>query len=190
LAIRGLLHPALTLQLIEQSGAPPGSFVVDEIMVPVVECWAAVAGRCGVLLESHAQNTLLEVDEEYRPRRIVHRDFDVWIDTDARRRAGLPVPFIDAEPPPSSHAPIEQHYSLIYDRFIGEEFFEYVVKLLEQAYNVRPSQIRARVGEAFHRAFPGATQVFPPNTTFYFSDASSSGHDFTLVDTHQRPRWR
>src|SRR5207248_11182349 len=110
------------------------------------------------------------VDEEYRPRRIVHRDFDVWIDAGARQRAGLPVPFIDAEPPPTAHAPTEQHYSLIYDRFIGEEFFEYVVKLLERAYGVYPSRIRARVAEAFHRAFRGATEVLPPNTTFYFSD--------------------
>ena len=125
-----------------------------------------------------------------RDRRVVHRDFDVWVDAEIRTRAGLAMPFKGSWIGTDTPYPREQHYSLIYDRFIGEEFFEYVVKLLERAYGVYPSRIRARVAEAFHRAFRGATEVLPPNTTFYFSDASSSGHDFMLVATHQRPRWR
>ena len=32
-------------------------------MVPIVECWARVARERGILLESHAQNTLLELDQ-------------------------------------------------------------------------------------------------------------------------------
>src|SRR5439155_18064436 len=45
-------HPPLLVQLIERLGADPEAFVVDEIMIPVVECWAKVVRERGILLES------------------------------------------------------------------------------------------------------------------------------------------
>src|SRR5205807_8867855 len=87
-----LQHPEdrpLLVQLIERLGAEPQSFVIDEIMIPVLECWAKVVRERGILLESHAQNLLLEIDQDFRPRRVVHRDFDVWVDAESRKQAGL-----------------------------------------------------------------------------------------------------
>src|SRR5215470_7704071 len=89
-----LQHPEdrpLLVQMIERLGAEPQSFVIDEIMIPVIDCWAKVVRERGILLESHAQNLLLEIDTDFRPRRIVHRDFDVWSDGEARKQAGLEV---------------------------------------------------------------------------------------------------
>lgn len=70
----------------------------------------------GILLESHAQNTLLEIDRNFRPTRVVHRDCDVWIDSDARRHAGLDVPFLGSGIGSGGGHPVEHHYSLVYDR--------------------------------------------------------------------------
>src|ERR1043165_5149416 len=87
-----LHHPEdrpLLVQMIERLGAEPQSFVIGEIMIPVLECWARVVRERGILLESHAQNILLEIDPDFRPRRVVHRDFDVWLDAEVRKRASL-----------------------------------------------------------------------------------------------------
>src|SRR5207244_6134138 len=117
-----LKHPddaPLLVQLIERLGAEPQSFVTEELMIPVLECWAKVVRERGILLESHAQNLLLEIDQDFRPRRMVHRDLDVWIDAETRRQAGLDVPFIGSRIGSDTPYPKEHPYTLIYDRFMG-----------------------------------------------------------------------
>ena len=182
--------PPLLVQMIERLGADPESFVVDEILIPVVECWIKIVREWGILLESHGQNTLLEIDRDFRPRRIVHRDFDVWVDLDVRRRHGLDVPFVGAGIGANSGRSVDQHYSIVYDRFIGHEFFDYILEALKRFYSIDEDAVRSRVRGAFHRAFPEADQFFPLRTMFYFSNEPQPGHEFTLVDMKQAPEWR
>ncbi len=182
--------PPLVVQMIERLGAEPESFVLNEIMIPLVQCWTRLARERGILMESHGQNTLLEIDEDFRPRRIVHRDFDVWVDLDVRRRHGLDAPFIGAGIGASTGRPADQRYSLVYDRFIGHEFFDYLLDALMRFYPIDKETIKIRVREAFHQAFPESGQFFPPATMFYFSNEPQIGREFTLVDMKQTPEWR
>jgi siderophore synthetase component len=177
-------------QMIEASRADPERFVVDEIMIPVVECWAAVARERGMLLESHAQNVLLEVDAELRPRRVVHRDFDCWIDPVVREHAGLATRFEHACLGRDTPYPREQHYSLVYDRFVGHELLDGLLALLVRSYGADAHRVRRRVREAFHRAFPEAADCFPGRTTFYYGDRLLPDNAFELVDQKRPPEWR
>jgi hypothetical protein len=180
--------PPLLVQLIERLGAEPQSFVIEEIMIPVLECWAKVVRERGILLESHAQNLLLEIDRDFSPRRVVHRDFDVWVDAEARRQAGLDVlgASIGADTPHSR----QEHYSLVYDHFIGREHFDYLLGILTRFYAVKERAVRDRVAEAFHRNFPDARDFLPADTTYYFSNELLPGNEFRLVDTERAPEWR
>jgi len=186
--LRNPADPPILVQLIERLGADPESFVTEQIMVPIVECWARVVRERGILLESHVQNTLLELDEDFRPARIVHRDFDVWVDPEIRKRAGLDSPFwrvgLD------SGRSTEQHYSLVYDHFIGREFFAYLAAVVRRYCSVDEASIRRRVKEVLHRSFPEYESVFPRHTTFYFSNEPDREGEMTLVDAHQQPEWR
>jgi hypothetical protein len=186
-----LNHPEdypLLVQMIERLGAEPQSFVIDEIMIPVLECWAKVVRERGILLESHAQNLLLEIDSDFRPSRVVHRDFDVWSDAEARKQAGLEV--LDASFGADTPYPREQHYSLVYDHFIGRELFDYLLGVLTRFYSANEPAVRGRVAEAFHRNFPDADWFLPRDTTYYFSNELLPGNEFKLVDTKQAPEWR
>jgi hypothetical protein len=178
----------LLVQMIERLGAEPQSFVIDEIMIPVLDCWAKVVRERGILLESHAQNLLLEIDSDFRPRRVVHRDFDVWVDAEARKRAGLEV--MGASIGTDTPYPREQHYSLVYDHFIGRELFDYVLGVLIRFYSAKESVVRGRLAEAFHRNFPDADVFLPGDTTYYFSNELLPGNEFRLVDTKRAPEWR
>lgn len=178
------------MQIIERLNAEPMSFVIDEIFIPVIECWCKVVRERGFLLESHAQNTLLEIDREFRPRRVVHRDFDVWIDGDVRRRNGLETPFIGVGIGANTGRASEQYYSLVYDRFIGHEFFDYLLAMLKRFYAIDGESLRSRVREAFHRSFPDADRFFPARTMFYFAKEASPGREFALEDMRQPPVWR
>jgi hypothetical protein len=186
-----LRHPEdrpLLVQMIERLGAEPQSFVIDEIMIPVLDCWAKVVRERGILLESHAQNLLLEIDSDFRPRRVVHRDFDVWSDAEARKQAGLEV--LDASFGADTPYPREQSYSLVYDHFIGRELFDYLLGILTRFYSAKESAVRGRVAEAFHRNFPDADVFLPGDTTYYFSNELLPGNEFRLVDTKRTPEWR
>jgi hypothetical protein len=182
--------PPLLAQMIERLDAEPSSFAVEEIFAPIVECWCAAARGYGFLLESHAQNILLEIDSDFRPRRIVHRDFDVWIDLDARRSSELgesrfiPGTGLDKGPP------IEQRYSVVYDRFIGHGFFDYLLDLLKRDYGVDEEWVLSRVRQTFHNAFPDADRFFPADTMFYFVKDPPVGREFALQDLRQLPVWR
>jgi hypothetical protein len=181
--------PPLLAQMIERLDADPLSFAVEEILAPIVECWCTVARDHGFLLESHAQNTLLEIDSDFRPCRIVHRDFDVWIDVEARRRSGLDESWMNGTGPDLG-VPIEQRYSVVYDRFIGHGFFDYLLGTLKRNYGIAEERVLRRVRETFHRAFPDADRFFPSDTTFYFGDSPPSGSEFVLEDLRRPPVWR
>lgn len=186
-----LQHPEdrpLLVQMIERLRAEPQSFVIDEIMIPVLECWAKVVRERGILLESHAQNLLLEIDSDFRPRRVVHRDFDVWVDAEVRKRAGLEI--MGSSIATDTPYPREQHYSLVYDHFIGRELFDYLLGVLTRFYSAKESAVRGRVAEAFHRNFPDANTFLPDDTTYYFSNELLPGNEFRLVDMEQAPEWR
>lgn len=182
--------PPLVVQMIERLGVEPGPFVLNEIMIPLVQCWVKLAREWGILLESHGQNTLLEVDEDFRPRRIVHRDFDVWVDLDVRRRHGLDAPFAGAGIGADTGRPADRYYSIVYDRFIGHEFFDYMLEALTRFYPIDEAAVRNGVSKAFHRAFPEADRFFPSRTMFYFSNEPQVGREFTLVDMQRKPEWR
>lgn len=118
-------------------------------MQPIVECWANVVRERGILLESHSQNLLLEIDHHFQPTRIVHRDCDVWIDGDVRHHLGLDTPFLGAC---VSHSPLfsrEQYYSLVYDHFIGRELFDYLLKTLSRSFAIDEKEVRGNVAAAF-----------------------------------------
>lgn len=180
----------LIVQMIERLKAEPEQFVVNEIMIPVVECWCKAVRERGTLLESHAQNILLEIDQDFRPRRIVHRDFDIWIDEEARKAAGLDMSEFETCIGTESRFPRKAHYSLIYDHFIGRDLFSYLVKVLSEYYEIKPLRIKQQIARAFHANFPDSSEFFPEDTTYYFSNELLPGNEFELVDTKQTPEWR
>src|SRR5437762_2800402 len=176
--------------MMERLGAEHQSFMVEEIIIPVLECWAKVVRERGILLESHAQNLLLEIGDDFRPRRVVHRDFDVWVDAEARRGAGLELPFVGSIIGADTPYPREQHYSLVYDHVIGRELFSYLLGVLARFYGASECAVGGRIAEAFHRNFPDAQDFFPARTTYYFSNELLPGNEFRLVDTKRAPEWR
>ena len=178
----------LLVQLIERLGVDPESFVLEEIMIPVVDCWTKVVRERGILLESHAENLLLEIDKDFRPHRTVHRDFDVWVDGEVRKQAGLAAIGADIEVHESF--PRQHRYSLVYDHYIGRELFSYLLDILVRFYAVEESHVRARISDAFHRSFPDAHIFFPSETTYYYSNEILPGNKFRLIDMEQAPEWR
>lgn len=182
--------PPLIVQIIERLNVDPQKFAVNEIMIPVLECWCKVVRERGLLLESHAQNILLEVDADFHPCRIVHRDFDIWIDGKVREERNLNTFDFETFIANDNPFPRSAHYSLVYDHFVGRELFSYLARLINEFYGVKTTEIRKQISDSFHLNFPDANRFFPDGTTYYFPNRLLPGNGFTLVDTGQKPEWR
>lgn len=66
----------LLAKMIRESGQTPEQFLRARIVGPMMEQWAELAIREGVLMEPHAQNVMLELDAKGMPTgRFFYRDF-------------------------------------------------------------------------------------------------------------------
>src|SRR3989344_5825944 len=159
----------LLVQMINREGANPETFVAERILIPLIACWCATLKQRGVLLESHGQNTMLEVDTALTPRRVVHRDFQsTMIDPSVRQVRGLDVPFTKHVIGVDGLFPREQEYSLVYDYLMGHHLLDSVANVLPRYYGTAIDGVRERCREAFHHLVPDAS-AFPP-TTFQYVD--------------------
>jgi hypothetical protein len=84
----------LLVKLVKYHQADSMRFLVDQIIGPLIRQWCFLARQYGILLECHGQNTLLELDENNLPTRLVHRDFQgVRVDPRAYNFDKTPVPY-------------------------------------------------------------------------------------------------
>lgn len=83
----------LLIDMINRSGEDPVQFVENKIIIPFINEWFDSA-MSGVLMEPHAQNVVMEIDETGMPTgRFRHRDFGGFnIDFKFRKENGLFVP--------------------------------------------------------------------------------------------------
>lgn len=185
--INALNDPPLLIQLIQHFNEDPIDFVLDHIFKPLIRCWCLALIEKGILLEAHGQNTLLELNAELYPSRIVYRDLDVYVDREIRNEKGLHLDF------PQSHVvdPEKRRaiYSLKYDSFIGHHLFDYLASLMNKYYGVDPVLIQDVCKEYFHRCFPDSRTYFS-DKVFYYEDEVHSENKYKLIETDEKPKWR
>jgi siderophore synthetase component len=63
---------------------------MDYLVKPVIIHFDYLVRNKGILMQCHAQNTLLEINESFSPTRIIYRDFgSLTIDPEFRIKNGL-----------------------------------------------------------------------------------------------------
>lgn len=179
----------LLVQLVRFLNAKPEEFIFSNIMLPLIKSWCEITLTRGILLESHGQNTLLELNGLLEPTRIIHRDFAVRIDPEVRALRKLSMPFVTKRIGIEAPHPKNRIYSLLYDHFISHHLFDYIAQLAETKLGVSRSLLYTKCKEAFHSYFPDASSQFP-KTTFYYSPEILPDNQSELVDTNQLPNWR
>ncbi|MBD3252730.1 hypothetical protein GF386_03305 [Candidatus Pacearchaeota archaeon] len=120
----------------------------------IIEFWCSGINKKGLLLEMHAQNTLLEVDSDFIPRRVVVRDFcSVRVDQFIRDRLNLPDIFKKKIIDRNCYFSREQEYSLIYDYFICHHFLYPMIKICCKKYDLDFSYFNNYAQKVFNDNF-------------------------------------
>jgi hypothetical protein len=180
----------LLVQMIEQRGEEPAAFLSEEILIPLIECWCRTLSERGILLESHGQNTLLEIDSDLKPRRIVHRDFQSsMVDPLIRGRNGLSINYKKHLIEVDGFFRREQEYSLVYDYLMGHHLFDELAGTLSRFYNIDVDAIREPCKDAFRKFFSSEKGFFP-DTMFNYVSRAFPDNIPELEDSKRKPEWR
>lgn len=180
----------LLVQLIQHHKAEPLSFFLEKIIEPLIASWAWGAKERGILLESHGQNTLLELDANYTPTRIVHRDFQsLEVDPEVRKQHRLDMPFnkhrIGIDDPPRK---IE--YSLVYDVFVGDYLFSHIVKPMTTHFGLKEETLRAGIRRLFQEYIPEWKRYFPADSWYKLGQNILSNNQSDIVKVDGQATWR
>ena len=109
------------------------------------------ASEKGLLLQAHAQNTLLEINPDFSIGRIIYRDFgSVTIDGEVRtkkRLSDFKNYMINGKDNDRVESSIE--YSLRYDEFMTAHSFELIGKILEKNFKVNIIIFKEKIKEIF-----------------------------------------
>jgi hypothetical protein len=176
--------PPLLFELIGDRN--PLSYVLEEIMLPIIRHWVACFLTFGYLLEPHGQNVLLEIDGAMHCRRIVHRDLSIGIDMRRRRDIGLSDGRLNAYNRMENSA----FHSITYDKFMGGHFFDRIVATcLEKHPSLSKEDFCRPCREEFARLLPQYATYFP-STVWYFSEVRDRYNKPLYQDTGISPEWR
>jgi hypothetical protein len=184
---RDLFDPGKPLLLFELMGArDPLTYILEQIMLPIIGQWVNCFLAFGLLLEPHGQNVLLEVTPDGKVLRTVHRDLNLGIDNRRRRDLDLPVNHSNTYNQMESG----EFSSITYDKFMGGHFFDYLVSTLRKAYpSLKLEDFRAPCREEFQRVFP-EHERYLPRTIQYFSEDRDRFGKPRFLDTGKPPEWR
>ena len=177
-------QPPLLRQLLK--GRDQKSYILEQIMFPIIRHWVDGFRKFGLLLEPHGQNVLLEVGDNGDVLRIVHRDLNVGIDN--RRRRELQIPLN----PTNTYNQMEtgEFSSITYDKFMGGHFFDpLVAALIQRNPSLRAEDFRNPCTQEFARVFP-EHRVYLPRTVQYFSEERDRFGKPRFQDTGAAPSWR
>ncbi len=195
--------PFLLCQIMENVNKKRGlelSLFSERILEPYLNAWAYLILERGLVLEMHAQNTLLEIDEKGNPLRIVYRDFqDVFIDTEIRRAKRLHSDFnrnivgqaertykIGNEIIKDSKKCRQISYSLSYDYRMGRAL-DYFSNAMGKGNLCIEKEIINATKEIWKKHF-GGTDIFPQRA--YHLKSGQNNLEKELVFVEVDPKYR
>ena len=147
------------------------------------------------MLETHPQNTLLELDSDFKVTRFISRDLQAsTIDLDLRREKGFPL---DCPPEIKIAGRREpQHtryleYSTFYDHRISYQTLEEIILALASKYPCHVNQLQRIVRKVFRQTIEtlgiDPDIYFPKDAYYLFRDGMTINNALELVEYPDPP---
>lgn len=189
--------PFLIEQLIKISGLEPKEFFEKKIVKPVLWNFFYMTFKFGLLFEAHPQNTLLELDKNLNPRRIIYRDLQsVLVDKETRincsyKNNGFQENKVVGNRQPQKSKKVE--YSTIYDHRVAYQTLEEFIIAIANKYIISIDELRRIVQnntrKIFRRLGINPNNYFPKNSYYLFEDGMNKDSKLT-IKKHLYPPYR
>lgn len=184
-------QPLLSQIVLLYGGGDKIEYFVSEIVGPVLEAWILLVSKRGLLPELHGQNTLLELDMAFRPRRAVHRDFQgTYCDSIIRTALGLPH-FQKHVVGSEYGTTVQSQYSHVFDGMIGRYLLSRLTKTFCHSFGEDYDKV-ANAIKSYHRNIPEWKVASFPPTTYRFGNKANEqeGNEVIFSDTGCFPEFR
>jgi hypothetical protein len=165
-------------------------YFLGEFVVRLLRPWCRFVQDHGILLEMHGQNTLLEIDNELQPKRVVVRDFQgMYLDADIRREIGLPVFSTLCLVGNEDGVTRRQHYSHLFDHLIGTLLLHRLTKTFTRHF---PAHSYNDVAAEISRLVDGLieTSVWMPPEAYRFDKQRRQGKLVWIEKSREKPTFR
>ncbi len=166
-------------------------YFVSEITGPILEAWVLLVSTRGLLPELHGQNALAEIDQSFRVRRVVHRDFQsLYSDERIRTNLGL-VLFTKHIAGREQGTTVASQYSIVFDNMICKYLLARIARSFSNHFGVDYAMVCSAIKE-YHHSIPGWQEAEFPKTTYRFGARSNEqvGNEVTLVNTGELSEFR
>lgn len=180
----------ILFQLIKKSRELPEMFFIDKILKPFIESWTDVVQKTGILLEMHGQNTLLEIDNDFLPKKIIYRDFQsLVVDPKIREDNNFEIPF-------SKHIIgrdgfcREKEFALTYDYLIFHHLISPIVEAFSKEYNKKTNVIYLELKKILMNSFPKYREFFPKKGSYQFANQTFGDNKTVLKKVDFCMEWR
>lgn len=179
--------PLLMKYLVECSGKSPFDYVLNDLIIPVMETWVAKVQYAAVLGADHGQNLLLA----WPSGGIVSRDFDTFVDPKLRAKLGLtldnlhPTNFVEEGLP---DRPKGGFYSSVYDYIVGR-LLNHLEKAYVELYGDCGDALANGCAKRFAEVMPEYKEYFTDDC-YEWSTEFSGPNRHPIVKSNDRPKWR
>ena len=165
------------------------AYFTEVILGKIIRNWTTLARDYGILPELHGQNTLLELNDNLEPERIVYRDFQgTYVDAKIREEKGLKLPFTKHLAGEESGTDRAKQFSHIYDHNVGHLLLERLTNTFIRDYpQYKYEQVTSEVATMFNSLFPEAKDIFPKET---YKVGKVVNNEVVMEKTHDSPMFR
>lgn len=143
--------PELLEQLIVAAGENPATYVMDEFVVPAIECYFSFIRSAGLQPEWNAQNLLFGFDESLKMVALITRDLES-IDRDVTLRESLGLPNDFRFFPYKCIARDQYNYqikhSFMFDHKLGDYVLEPILSFVSDRFGTDLAELRGAARDA------------------------------------------
>src|SRR3989344_961758 len=185
--LKDLSSQTLFEQLVSLRKKEPLQFFLDYFIEPIFKNMSYFINEYGLLLECHGQNVLVELDNHFNIKRMIHRDFQsMYIDEKIRKSKGLSEKF--CKHIMGKECQREVSYSLVYDQYLGKYVLDNFTSLLNKRYNLDIELIKRKIKELFVKYFEVSS--FPKNGYYVMKKAEFKGNSTEFEFIQGKPSYR
>jgi len=164
-------------------------FVVNRIILPLVNLWIKIVKNLGVIPELHGQNVLFCFSRCCSVSSIHFRDSDLFIDNRIRHKLNksscpINIDKLDYE----SEITTEQILSLSYDGFLVHHFLSMIATCVRDWFGIPVSVFREATVKAFRNA--GGDLYLTSKKIYHYDNQLRLNGQFNLIEQTSFDLWR
>lgn len=166
-------HFPLIKQIIDYLGVNPETYILEVILLPLIECYFDIVLKLGLQPELNSQNLLLGFNEDFSECSFIIRDLES-IDKDLSLMEYLGLDYKSDSYPYKCIEKSQYNYkikhSFMYDFKLGESILDPIIKTAMKYYDLDYYKIQNKIKEYANTHIKNLPQDFYPTDKWYVFD--------------------